>query len=58
MNTQKNVNFLQKPLCPSFTQLLIKFPQMNFLRVNKTVAIPLFWIQRVETQKQSNLLIF
>ena len=33
MNTQKNLNFLQKPLCPSFTQLLIKFSQMNFLRV-------------------------
>ena len=33
MNTQTNFNFLQKPLCPSFTQLLIKFSQMNFLRV-------------------------
>ena len=32
MNTQKTVIFLQKPLYPSFTQLLIKFSQMNFLR--------------------------
>ena len=31
--TQKNFNFLQKSLCPSFTQLLIKLLQMNFLRV-------------------------
>ena len=33
MNTQKNFNFFQKPLCPSFIQPLIKFSQMNFLRV-------------------------
>ena len=33
MNTQTNFNFLQKPLCPSVTQLSIKFSQMNFLRV-------------------------
>ena len=35
MNTLKNLNFLQKSVCPSFTQLLIKFSQMNFLRVEK-----------------------
>ena len=35
MNTQKNLNFVQNPLCPSFTQLLIKFSQMNFLRLDK-----------------------
>ena len=34
VNTQKNINFLRKPLCPSFTQLLIKFSKMNFLRVD------------------------
>ena len=34
MNTQKIANFHQKPLCPSFTQLLIKFSQINFLRVD------------------------
>ena len=28
---KKNFNFHRKPLCPSSTQLLIKFTQMNFL---------------------------
>ena len=33
MNTQQNLDFLQKPLCPSFTQHLLKFSQMDFFRV-------------------------
>ena len=32
MNKQKKLNFHQKLLCPIFTQLLIKFSHMNFLR--------------------------
>ena len=39
MNLEKNLNFLQKPLCPSFTQLLIKFPPWNFLRAVKLYEI-------------------
>ena len=33
MNTGKNLNVLQKLLCSRFTQFLIKFSQINFLRV-------------------------
>ena len=37
MNTQKTVIFLQKPLYSSFIQHLIKFSQMNLLRVDNRI---------------------